>query len=109
MVCVCPPHTSISLSCFPEDSLAISSEMRFASSGSRYSSTYFILISVLLCSLLGPGRSLVRLASRGPFCWISRPSLCVDHLQQCVIDGGLRLLDARNVVAGNIYTKIYCG
>src|SRR5579885_3384965 len=53
MVCVCPPHTSISLSCFPADNLAISSEMRLASSGSRYSSTYFILMSVLLCSPRG--------------------------------------------------------
>src|SRR2546423_877642 len=44
MVWVCPPQTSISLRGWEADSFAISFEIRFASSGSRYSSTYFMFI-----------------------------------------------------------------
>src|ERR1700730_12380445 len=102
MVWVCPPQTSINLSGREPDNLAISAEIRFASSGSRYSSTYFMFMSVLLLLTVpySPLPSLEgRLRRRGPHQHL-------DDFEQRVIGRGVRLLDTRDVIAGRGDTKI---
>src|ERR1700726_2001995 len=101
MVCVCPPQTSINLSGREPDNLAISSEMRLASSGSRYSSTYFMFMSVLLLSfLMVPCRLLMRSGVASCLLQQRWPHQRLDYLEKRVIGRRVRFLDTRNMIAG---------